>query len=127
MKVGQQVVCINDDFAPWVFDLYKNLPKKDATYTIREIRLGRSSPTFKVDEDSCDLKIVGAKFDDLLLLEELTNPNDPHSSVPQELGFKGERFAPLLGSSQEEEEVVLVGAGAGKQFVPAGGDDERSW
>jgi hypothetical protein len=128
MKIGQKVACTDDQFEPWVFDLYKSLPKKDVVYTIREIRVGRSSPTFRVDDDTCDLKLVGARFDYLLLLEELVNPNDPHSTIEQELGFRSSRFAPLLEDGQEDEAVVLIGAGAGKKLVPAGGeDDERGW
>jgi hypothetical protein len=49
---GQRVVCINDDFEPWVFDLYRALPKKDQVYTIRSIGVGRSNPQFEVDAEA---------------------------------------------------------------------------
>ena len=51
-QTGQRVVCINDDFEPWVFDLFKSLPKRDQIYTVRAIRPGRSNPSFTVDEDA---------------------------------------------------------------------------
>ncbi len=98
---GQKVVCINDQFDPWVYDLYRTLPKKDKVYTVRAIAAGRSQPKFSVD-DEANLKLTDAEFDILLLLVELKNPEDPHSSVKQELGFRSERFAPL---EEDEEEA----------------------
>ncbi len=107
---GQRVVCIDDSFEPWVFDLFSSLPKKNSIYTVRSVRPGRSNPNFVVDDDA-NLSISAAEFDILLLLEELTNPNDPHSSIEQELGFRAERFAPLQEDLEENEEVELVGFG----------------
>lgn len=110
-KNGQRVVCINDDFEPWVYDLYRNLPKKDKVYTVRSVAAGRSNPKFAVNDDA-QLQLTHAEFDIMILLKELQNPDDPHSSVKQELGFRAERFAPLQEDSEEEEEAELVGAGA---------------
>ena len=107
---GQRVVCIDDSFEPWVFDLFSSLPKKNSIYTVRSVRPGRSNPNFVVDDDA-NLSISAAEFDILLLLEELINPNDPHSSIEQELGFRAERFAPLQEDLEENEEVELVGFG----------------
>lgn len=112
-KNGQRVVCINDDFEPWVYDLYRALPKKDQIYTVRAIGMGRSNPQFIVNDDA-QIKITGAEFDFLILLKELLNPDDPHSSVKQELGFRAERFAPLQEDEEEEEVGELAGAGADK-------------
>ena len=109
-KNGQRVVCIDDSFEPWVFDLFSSLPKKNSIYTVRSVRPGRSNPNFVVDDDA-NLSISAAEFDILLLLEELINPNDPHSSIEQELGFRAERFAPLQEDLEENEEVELVGIG----------------
>jgi hypothetical protein len=106
-KTGQKVVCIDDEFAPWVYDLYRSLPKKDHTYTVRAISVGRSNPKFEVNDDA-ELKMTDAEFDMLLLLEELLNPEDPHSSVKQELGFRAERFAPMLEEDHEVEEEAWV-------------------
>ena len=111
---GQRVVCINDDFEPWVYDLYKSLPKKDQIYTIRSIGMGRSNPQFTLNDDA-EIKLTGAEFDFLILLKELKNPDDPHSNVKQELGFRAERFAPLQEDEVEEEEHELIGVGTGKQ------------
>ena len=117
-KTGQQVVCINDDFEPWVYDLYRSLPKKDKISTVRSVGVGRSNPTFAVNNDA-EIKLTGAEFDMLILLKELLNPDDPHSSVKQELGFRAERFAPLLEDEDEAEERELVGVGAGeKEWEP---------
>ena len=117
-KTGQQVVCINDDFEPWVYDLYRALPKKDKVYTVRSVGVGRSNPKFAVNDDA-EIKLTDAEFDLLILLKELLNPDDPHSSVKQELGFRSERFAPLQDLSEEEEEHELVGVGAGeKEWEP---------
>lgn len=109
-QTGQRVVCIDDQFDPWVFDLFKSLPKKDSVYTVRAVRPGRSNPDFSVDEDA-NLSISYAEFDILLLLEELHNPDDPHSTIQQELGFRAERFAPLEEDLEELEEVESVGYG----------------
>lgn len=110
---GQKVVCINDQFEPWVYDLYRALPKKGRAYTIRAISVGRSNPKFSVNDDA-ELKLTDAEFDILVLLKELQNPEDPHSSVKQELGFRSERFAPLEEDSEEVEDEAeeLIGAGA---------------
>jgi hypothetical protein len=109
-QTGQKVVCINDQFEPWVYDLYTALPKKDRIYTVRSMAAGRSNPKFSVNDDA-EIKLTDAEFDILLLLKELQNPDDPHSSLKQELGFRSERFAPLQADSQEEEESELVGVG----------------
>lgn len=99
---GQKVVCIDDKFDPWVYDLFRALPRKDAVYTVRAMRAGRSNPKFALNDDA-ELQMVDAEFDILLLLKELQNPDDPHSSVKQELGFRSERFAPLQTEEKEDE------------------------
>lgn len=115
---GQRVVCINDDFEPWVYDIYRALPKKDKIYTVRSVGIGRSNPTFAVNDDA-EIKLTGAEFDMLILLKELNNPDDPHSSVKQELGFRAERFAPLQEETVEEEAGELIGVGTEKEsWVP---------
>lgn len=115
-KTGQKVVCVDDQFEPWVYDLYKSLPKRDQIYTVRALRAGRSNPKFTVN-DEAEIKLADAQFDILLLLKELLNPDDPHSSVKQELGFRSDRFAPLLEEPEEAEEEELVGVG----------QEERAW
>lgn len=122
-RTGQRVVCIDDSFEPWVFDLFKALPKKNSIYTVRSVKPGRSNPSFVVDEDA-NLSIGAADFDILILLEELVNPDDPHSSIQQELGFRAERFAPLQEDLEENEEVELVGFGQEERGVSFGREGE---
>lgn len=113
-QTGQQVVCVDDKFAAWTQDLYTALPKKGNVYTIRAISSGRSNPNFVVNDDA-EIKMAGAEFDILVLLQELKNPDDPHSSVKQELGFRAERFAEMLEESEEWKDSVEVGDG---ELVP---------
>ena len=103
MVKGQKVVCINDSFGQLVRAMYKQLPVKGNTYTIREVFLGRE----KIVKGG-DSATVG------LLLHELNNPPDPFHQGKQELGFSSERFAPLEEHPPEEVEAEAeVGAGAG--------------
>ena len=78
-KVGQKVVCIDDNFDTSNDDFnntFRNLPKKDQVYTIREY----DSPAVK--------------------LEEISNPLVPidlaGEVIYEEPGFHEKRFAPLL-------------------------------
>ena len=115
---GQRIVCIDDSFDPWVFDLYQSLPKKNSIYTVRTVKSGRSNPQFVVDVDA-NLSIGGAEFDILVLLEECINGDDPHSNIKQELGFRAERFAPLQEDLEENEEVEFVGFGEEESSFPS--------
>lgn len=111
MMKGQKVVCINDRFSAIVKAIYKQLPVKGVTYTIREVFLGREKVVRAGDSAT-----VG------LLLEELVNPPDPLHKGQQELGFNSERFAPLEELPDETAEVELAEvAGAGGKtgfFIP---------
>lgn len=102
MVKGQKVVCTNDSFTAVIRAIYKQLPVKGSTYTIREVFLGRE----KVVKGG-DSATVG------LLLTELVNPPDPFHAGQQELGFSSERFAPLeeVPAEQAEEELEAVGVG----------------
>lgn len=102
MVKGQKVVCTNDNFTAVIRAIYKQLPVKGSTYTIREVFLGRE----KVVKGG-DSATVG------LLLAELVNPPDPFHAGQQELGFSSERFAPLeeVPAEQVEEELEAVGVG----------------
>ena len=107
MVKGQKVVCINDTFPAFIRALYKQLPLKGSTYTIREVFLGRE----KIVKGG-DSATVG------LLLSELTNPPDPFHQGKQELGFTSERFAPVEELPPEEAEAgEFAGAGAGKEHA----------
>src|SRR5688500_14772360 len=117
VQTGHKLVCINDDFEPSVYDLCRALPQKGRIYTVRAVGVGRSNPEFTVDEDA-KIQMKAAEFDILILLHELLNPDDPHSSVKQELGFRSERFAPLQEDTEEEEEFELVGTGKAREYEP---------
>lgn len=118
MMKGQKVVCINDRFSAMVRALYKQLPVKGVTYTVREVFLGREKVV-----KAGDSATVG------LLLEELVNPPDPLHKGQQELGFNSERFAPLQEVPDEAaEEALAAVAGEGNSGfwmpgAPPGGAD----
>jgi hypothetical protein len=100
---GQRVVCIDDTFPEMVRAIYRQLPVKGRTYTIREVYLGRE----KIVKGG-DSATVG------LLLVELLNPPDPFHAGREELGFSSERFAPLEEVPAEEVEALAQAeAGAG--------------
>ncbi len=104
MVKGQKVVCINDQFSAIVRAIYKQLPTKGGTYTIREVFLGREKVV-----KAGDSATVG------LLLVELVNPPDPLHKGQQELGFNSERFAPLEELPAEvaaEEMAESIGGGS---------------
>jgi hypothetical protein len=100
MMKGQKVVCVDDSFSAFVKAIYRQLPAKGSTYTIREVFLGRERIV-----KGGDSATVG------LLLEELVNPPDPFHKGGEELGFSSERFAPLEELPPEEVEEE-AGAGA---------------
>lgn len=104
MVKGQKVVCTNDSFTAVIRAIYKQLPVKGNTYTIREVFLGRE----KVVKGG-DSATVG------LLLAELVNPPDPFHAGQQELGFSSERFAPLEEVPAEEVEEQLEAVGVGEK------------
>ena len=103
MTKGQKVVCINDAFSEFVRAIYRQLPEKGKTYTIREVFLGRERIV-----KGGDSATVG------LLLHELVNPQDPFHAGKEELGFSSERFAPLEElppEAMEEGAEAEVGVG----------------
>ena len=67
--------------------IYRALPKKDVVYTVRASALGRTR-TGGADK--------GCSY--LVLLVELVNGPDPymHPTVAEELGFRSDRFAPVI-------------------------------
>ncbi len=90
---GEKVVCINDDFDPEVVDAFTYLPTKNEVYTIRDVGLGRTHLTSPNSAVSYKVTLV-----------DLVNPPDPsRPSDPEELGFRSDRFAPLLKNEVEEE------------------------
>jgi hypothetical protein len=84
---GEKVVCVNDDFQPIHRTIYRALPRRDVVYTVRDCTLGRTR-TGGADK--------GHSY--LVLLVELVNGPDPYMdpSSAEELGFKSDRFAPVI-------------------------------
>ena len=88
-KTGQKVVCINDVFesaAPYFYEIFHHLPKKDQTYTIRLYESGR------------------------VLLKEVVNPECPFDIVGLEIwdepGFDSGRFRDLEELMKEMDNEV---------------------
>ena len=102
---GQKVACINDDFSAIVRRLYRQLPRKDRIYTIRDVRIGRMKITSGAGGEN--------SVSYLVLLDELYNPDDPYmrEGAGEEMGFRSDRFAPLEEIENTEfahEEQVLT-------------------
>jgi len=102
MQVGEQVICVDDQFPRPLASYYLNLPVKDKTYTIRAVFIGRAvmHPAGETPHGE-----IG------LLLEEMANGRDPRHKHNQELGFNSARFRPLRdpgASADNEEELVWV-------------------
>ena len=102
MQVGEQVVCVDDQFPRPLAKYYINLPKKDNTYTVRAVFIGRGvmHPAGETTHGE-----IG------LLLEELVNGMDPRHKNKQELGFNSARFRALWDPEacvDDEEELVRV-------------------
>lgn len=88
MKVGDKVVCINDDFSmhPNISKIYKSLPRKNVTYTVRSINIREKR----------------------ILLEEIKNEITKIRGILLEPGFNLNRFAQetqLVSVEQEELEM----------------------
>jgi hypothetical protein len=100
---GQKLACINDEFSATIRRLYRELPKRDHIYTVRDVRIGRLSVTSG----------SAGPVSFLVLLEELHNPDDPYmrEGAEEEMGFRSDRFAPLEEAQEtryaEEEEALL--------------------
>ncbi len=100
---GEKVVCVNGDFSPSVRRLYRQLPVKDHIYTIRDVGIGRVRVTSEAGANDVSY---------LVLLEELHNPDDPYmpEGRGEEMGFRSDRFAPLVETSLEEHATESIPA-----------------
>lgn len=101
-------MCVDDAFPNWVYQLYRELPVKGHTYTVRQVRLARSQPGVP---DASGTKFIknGAseQFPTVgILLNELKNPDDPwgptNNQGGTELGFNAERFREIEDISESE-------------------------
>ena len=84
---GQKVVCVDDEFAPGIEQLYVALPKQDKVYVIREV------------VDGVDLN--GHKGEVCVYLIGLHNPRSSSPPNP-ERGFSSARFEPLVEETDSE-------------------------
>ena len=95
---GEKVVCIDDDFDPEVVAAYHYLPTRNEVYVIRDVGIGRTHPTSPNSAISYKVTLVG-----------MVNPPDPsRPSDPEELGFRSDRFAPLLEQDVEESIEAVI-------------------
>jgi len=104
MRVGQEVVCVDDYFPGPLAKYYANLPVKGKTYTIRAVFIGRRVMHTKPGAADGEIGV---------LLQELINGTDPRNKHGQELGFNAERFRPLESmdtSTENEDELVMAGS-----------------
>jgi len=102
MRVGQEVVCVDDYFPGPLAKYYTNLPVKGKTYTIRAVFIGRRVMHTKPGAADGEIGV---------LLQELINGTDPRNKHGQELGFNAERFRPLESmdtSTENEDELVMT-------------------
>lgn len=94
-KIGDKVVCINDDFNPGTVRNHKQLPVKNKIYTIRECKYLSDINVYRV------------------LLNELINPIEETISFHglkmwEEYGFNSDRFKLLDNNSSLEKETNLL-------------------
>lgn len=83
MITGDKVVCVNDNYDPWVVDIYNQLPIKGFVYTVESVSMGRADPLDRGIESMVDA----------VTLKEVTNPSDPYyKGGVKELQFNSERF-----------------------------------
>ncbi len=92
MKVGQEVICINDKFAPVQIEIIPNRPLENKMYTIRDIFTTRNGRAVH--------------------LEQLNNPllSHPSGMGQFEPSFAIDRFRPIVSddveiSVEQEEEI----------------------
>ena len=97
MQVGKKVVCVDDAFGADIKAIYKQLPKKDVVYTVRETSLGRE----KIFNQNNSVTVR-------ILLNELVNSVDPFHADGQELGFNAERFREVEELQNKEYSEVSV-------------------
>jgi len=86
-EIGDDVVCIDDQFPAEVMALYNELPVLNTVYKVRDIDIGRLEvkPAGDGGHKSASFKV---------LLEGVNNPHDPSlkQGFAGELGFASHRF-----------------------------------
>jgi len=89
MKIGQDIICVNDKFQPEQIVLIPNRPVQDKMYTIRDVFSTRNGRA--------------------LHLDQITNPHLEHPSGlgTFEPSFSVDRFATLIDDEAIVEEEVI--------------------
>lgn len=115
MQVGAKVVCVDDVFPSAIKEFYVALPVKGATYTVREVTLGRQKLAIIKDGQIVPNGASEESVTVRVLLKELVNPLDPFNGNKSELGFNAERFREIEEAREEEaqEAVTAIGGFAG--------------
>jgi hypothetical protein len=93
-KVGQKVVCVDDQWSETVKQLYLQLPVKDSIYVVRATRVG-----VRADELIMDMRRV---LEQSILLVGLYNPAN---NLGVEAGFAASRFRSLDELKSEATET----------------------
>ena len=75
--IGDKVVCVDDKFPPDISKLYTALPVKDATYVVRDIRLGINL-TMEGDVSVLLIGLVNPKADSKANLERARRSNNDY-------------------------------------------------
>jgi hypothetical protein len=115
MKVGAKVVCVDDVFPAVIKEFYVALPVKGATYTVREVTLGREKLAIVKDGQIVPNGASDESVTVRILLHELVNPMDPFNGNRAELGFNAERFREVEEEHAEEHreaELAIGGFGS---------------
>jgi hypothetical protein len=91
---GDKVILVDDKWPAWIA-MYDNIPVKNRTYTVRDVRLGR--PNIKnpqADENNTEVAIT---------LEGVTNGPDPlFEGGLVELAFRADRFRKVEDIREEQ-------------------------
>lgn len=99
---GDKIVLVDDRW-PAFIAYYDNVPVKNRTYTVRDVRLARTDITDPNPETAAVA----------ITLEGLTNGPDPHyGNGLVELAFKGERFRKIddLKEKRQKKETLHQGS-----------------
>lgn len=112
MRIGAKVVCVDDVFPAAIKEFYVALPVKGATYTVREVTLGREKLAIVKDGQIVPNGASEESVTVRILLRELVNPLDPFNGNRSELGFNAERFREVEeAEAQETREAELALSG----------------
>lgn len=100
---GDKVILVNDKWPNYIA-MYDSVPVKNKTYTVRDVRLGRSQlKNPENQEDDCEITIT---------LNECKNGPDPYCTAGiVELGFRADRFRKIdeIKEKKQKKETLKQG------------------